>query len=407
MTDQHQPDQPDQPDSQRGDPWEGEMATEFDRRVRDLHEAPLTLDQVRGRATRIRRNRRAAVAGAVLAAAAVVVPVAIVTGQGDDRAERPPVASTTPSDDASTAVPEPEPSRPAYVEGSTLHAADGALVGLPRDDYRDVADLGDELVGYRVDDGGNGLVDVMSGGRVTTTYEVRSAMRTTPSGATVAFVTTADELLVVDAERGEQSLGDVEPEVVLAAIDGDGDCGAEGGCVAYLEHSDPTAGEAFVRDAGADTPVVDGALGVTDARDGLVAVTTRINPDTTTCGGLYDLAAGSWVLETCDHSVTRIAPDGRHVVGLPSQYDGLGPRSFSILDRDGEVVVDRSVGGTGIVGVAQVTWLDDEHVVVNLFQDGRWRLVSVGLDGEEETLVEGPSTGGQPERSPYGLSGVE
>ena len=58
-----------------GEPWEGEMSTEFDRRVRDLHEAPLTLDQVRGKAVTIQRRRRAAVAGSILAAAAVVVPV--------------------------------------------------------------------------------------------------------------------------------------------------------------------------------------------------------------------------------------------------------------------------------------------------------------------------------------------
>ena len=32
------------------DPWETEMSREFDQRVRDLHEAPLTLDQVKGKA---------------------------------------------------------------------------------------------------------------------------------------------------------------------------------------------------------------------------------------------------------------------------------------------------------------------------------------------------------------------
>ncbi len=39
------------------DPWETEMSREFDQRVRDLHEAPLTLDQVKGKAGRIRRTR--------------------------------------------------------------------------------------------------------------------------------------------------------------------------------------------------------------------------------------------------------------------------------------------------------------------------------------------------------------
>ena len=40
------------------DPWETEMSRTFDQRVRDLNEAPLNLDQVKGKAVRIRRNRR-------------------------------------------------------------------------------------------------------------------------------------------------------------------------------------------------------------------------------------------------------------------------------------------------------------------------------------------------------------
>ena len=62
------------------DPWETEMSREFDQRVRDLHEAPLTLDQVKGKAGRIRRTRRVAVAGGVLAAAAVIVPIVVFAG---------------------------------------------------------------------------------------------------------------------------------------------------------------------------------------------------------------------------------------------------------------------------------------------------------------------------------------
>ncbi|MGA8845395.1 MAG: hypothetical protein WB471_02135, partial [Nocardioides sp.] len=56
--------------------WEREVGDELERRARHLHEKPLDLSSVKGKAMDIRRKRRAAVAGGLLAAAAVIVPVA-------------------------------------------------------------------------------------------------------------------------------------------------------------------------------------------------------------------------------------------------------------------------------------------------------------------------------------------
>ncbi len=99
------------------DPWEAEMSREFDQRVRDLHEAPLTLDHVKGKAGRIRRTRRLAVAGGALAAAAVIVPIVVFAGGNlTDDSGPEPAPKPTPNP---TVI---DPSGPGfgYLEGKTL-----------------------------------------------------------------------------------------------------------------------------------------------------------------------------------------------------------------------------------------------------------------------------------------------
>ena len=109
------------------DPWETEMSRTFDQRVRDLNEAPLNLDQVKGKAVRIRRNRRIAVAGGVLAAAAVIVPVAVIAGNGlNDNDSGPGFAEPDPNPTAK----DPEGLDFGYLEGKTLHLADGSTMEL-------------------------------------------------------------------------------------------------------------------------------------------------------------------------------------------------------------------------------------------------------------------------------------
>jgi hypothetical protein len=75
------------------------FATELARRAEDVHGAPLTFEDVRGRALGIRRRRRAGAAAAVAAvvAAAIVLPAAL-TGGGHRAAPEPaPPAPTAPT----------------------------------------------------------------------------------------------------------------------------------------------------------------------------------------------------------------------------------------------------------------------------------------------------------------------
>ncbi len=66
--------------------------------VDGMTEAPLTFDDVTGRAGVIRRRRRLAVAtGVVAAVAAVVIPTAVLSGGDLNRSDEPPPGTSAPS----------------------------------------------------------------------------------------------------------------------------------------------------------------------------------------------------------------------------------------------------------------------------------------------------------------------
>ena len=92
--------------------WETEMSDAFDRRVRDLHEAPLSFDQVTTRARGIRRRRRAAVAGGILAVAAVITPIAVITAGDAGRTDGVPPAATPEPDGHRLVLARPARPRP-------------------------------------------------------------------------------------------------------------------------------------------------------------------------------------------------------------------------------------------------------------------------------------------------------
>ena len=382
--------------------WEREMGETFERRVRDLHETPHDLSAVKGRAVSIRRRRRAAIAGGILAAAAVIVPIAIIASNAaDGRADGidPAVPSVTVTDPS---TPSPTPAVGGagvggYLEVGSgpalLHLSDRSVIELPRRDYTGAAVLGEQIAAFRQGGQyGEGFVDLVQDGAAVTTYDVRSPMTVAPDGLTVAFITTDDELLFVNAERGEQSLGDVAGDVILSAIVGNGDCAVESGCLPFLEYANFGEGEAFeINYEGPDTAPAPGALRVNDAAGFLVSVLTEAT-DTGSCGGLYDReGGGSWLFETCDAQVLDISPTAEYVVGTDPYGDGIGPRYFSILDATTGAELSRYESNPGFV-YADFAWADDTHAVATVNVDGAWQIVSLGVDGSVEVLV-GPVTG--------------
>ncbi|CAN5195139.1 hypothetical protein BH09ACT12_BH09ACT12_25520 [soil metagenome] len=413
-------------DDRENGSWESEMGDEFERRVRDLQEAPFDFSSVKGTAMKIRNKRRAAVAGGILAAAAVIVPVAIIATTGsNDRAETidPAVPSETATDPS---VPSPSPapsSAPAPTPGTLpdsaalgfdyleigsgnaiFHEADGTNIELPGKDYSDATDLGGQIAALRYDSPNGQFVDLIEDGQFVTTYDVRTDLAIAPDGRTVAFITTDDELLFVNGDRGEQSFGKIDPGVSLSAIIGNGDCVLEVGCHPFLEYQDYTKGDAFeINYENGNTAPAPGARGVNDAADGfLVSVLTEAT-DTGTCGGLYDReGGGSWVFQTCAAQVLDISPTGEYVVGTDPYGDGVGPGYFSIPDGTTGDEPARHETNPGFV-YADFAWLDDTHAIAVVNDDGAWQIVSLGVDNSSEVLV-GPIEGDESE-GPFLITG--
>ncbi|WP_323792360.1 hypothetical protein [Nocardioides sp.] len=369
------------------------MGDELERRVRNLHEAPFDLDSVKGTAMKIRTKRRAAVAGGLLAAAAVVVPIAVI-----DPAQTPSQTATDPVVDP--VDPEDPPAAgPAlgftYIEmgsgNAVLHLDDGSRIELPGPDYTGAAVLGDQVAAFRSTEDGQGAVDLVEDQAVTTTYEVRPPVAIAPDGRTIALITDDDELLVLNGEAGEQSFGAVDPDAVLAAFIGNGDCSLETGCHPFLEYGDLEREPFEVNYEGPDTRPVPGALRLNDAADGFLVTAQVSSSDIGSCGGLYDReGGGAVVFETCDSQVLDISPTGDFVAGTDPYGDGLGPTYFSILDRTGDEVARYEVE-RGFVYV-DLAWSDDTHVVASVYQDAQWRVVSLGVDGASEVVL-GPVDG--------------
>jgi hypothetical protein len=361
------------------DPWESEMSREFDRRVRDLHEAPLTFENVKGKAMTIRRNRRIAVAGGVLAAAAVIVPVAVFAGDGlgrtDDRQDfatnsPSPTQATDPNDPTPTEAPVGTPGA-GYLEGATWHRADGTTVQLDRR-YDGGAELGDNLYAVRNNDGLT-LDLITADGSVFESFDVLSYPVTDADHTTVAYI-DAEGMLVVD---GTESGGPVAD----GFADGDTVAAVTGPDEVFINHGDGTTPEVVDSEGNREEAVPD-ALKINDVSpDGRIAAQTG-SEDAGSCSAVRELD-GPIVFETCDYSFENFSPDGAYLSGTDAYRDGFGQGYVVILDAEGSEVA-RWEGTEG--GAIQWVWEDNTHLLINAYEQGEWRIYRMSVDGTTERV---------------------
>jgi len=381
------------------DPWESEMSREFDKRVRDLHEAPLTFDNVKGKAMTIRRNRRIAVAGGILAAAAVIVPVAILAGNGVGDSGEIPAATNSPSPTQATDSNDPTPTEPpvstlavSYLEGSTWHRADGSDVELNLTYFSAVelgglsaVELGDQLVATNNADGKLTVDVIDADGSVADSFETFSYPVANADHTTLAYV-DVDGLLMTRWADGSVSMGDgfVDGDSV-AAITGGPDCFEEvNGCVVYVNHGDGSAPELLDSHGIRDIATAD-ALKVNDVSPaGLVAAQTD-STDTGSCSAVVDPSEGGNVFETCDATLFAFSPDDALISGSASYLDGIGLGYVTILDAATGDELARFEPQDGFV--RESVWEDADHLLVNTFEDGEWRIYRLGVDGSTEQVL--------------------
>ena len=107
---------------------------------------------------------------------------------------------------------------------------------------------------------------------------------------------------------------------------------------------------------------------------------------------------------TCDHQLSDISTDNRHVLGTPAYADGFGPQDLDLLaTADGSVVRSFASARDGSSATYfDEVWEDADHVLVVTYQDGEWAVVRLGVDGSMEYAV-APRSGSMDTRSPFRL----
>jgi hypothetical protein len=363
--------------------WESEMSREFDKRVRDLHEAPLTFDNVRGKAMTIRRNRRIAVATGVLAAAAVVVPIAVIAGNGlgDSNQNSDPVTSPSPT-------PTEAPLGAigvSYLEGQTWRRADGTTVELGTR-YDGGTELGDDLLAVR-NSNGRLTVDVVdTEGSVSESFRTLSYPVANADRTMIAYA-ALDGTLVTRWADGQATMADgLVDGYSVTAVTGGSDCTEGGeGCRVFVNRDDLQA-PAFVDSGGSGLEVIPRAVRVNDvSRDGRVALQLSYS-DTGSCSAVRDGPKGVAVFETCVATLFAFSPDAAYLSGGDSYLDGIGLGYLTIRDAGtGEELARFEPQGQGFV--RDSVWEDAEHLLVNTFEQGEWRIYRFGVDGTSEQVL--------------------
>ena len=403
-----------------------ELGRELHHRVDRLHDAPIDLTSVQGRARGIRRRRTATAVVATAAAVALVVPVAIMAGHRLGNTP-PPVASSGPTGITTGPAPSTVTAAPAhpkapldvdgletgrppatgYVLGKTLHLGGGGTAHLDvsaRVDGFAVLDDGTTVVRTR-DDQGHSQVEVIDSGEnphgpyaVGEGFAVdrTTSVPTTGTSSAAAWVTRDGQ--VQAWPTGASAPVDVAGKVPGTGFQIDGmvgSCTTADPCLVLVRTTDQSTGE--VQDWVASS---DGGLRRADPAGRLQVVNdlnqlgevvglTRIT-DTSACSAIATATARGF--ETCDHKLTTFSPDGQSIAGVLPQSDGPGSSDVAAYSADGQLLFDHRSDIKTQAFVATMSWEDDEHLLGTVFQAGQWYVVRFGTDGSME-IAAGPVPG--------------
>jgi hypothetical protein len=379
-------------------------------------DAPIGFDEVRRSARRIQRRRRAVAGLAAAAVVAVAVPLGLGVSGLTDSAPPPvagsptvaPSTSSTPSSVPSTpptTAAEPTtrqlttkdagrsyPPKVAWLEGRTLHRADGSTTTLPRA-YDDVVAFHGGWLGVRQggpNEPGLMIDTVDAGGTVVDSQLTSYGLTLSADGTQVVWMTDQPATL----HRGITSGMSDAVDTMALPKGAYGPVGFVGGDRVLYVVSGPTSSVHATDLAGSDT-VLPGLVGVGAGYqpDDLVAGMTSAE-DTGSCWSVRTLTSDEERWHTCDFSLGRFSPDGRYVVGYPPYRDGIGDSDIAILDaRTGAVVQHWQRRGNDIGFTAQqVQWEDGHTLLTSWFEDGHWSILRLGDDGSVSTAA-GPVAG--------------
>ncbi len=376
-------------------PWEEAMSRDFDARVRDLHEAPLDFNSVKGKARTIRRNRRAAVAGGILGVAAIVTPIAVLTNGGDTTNSKEPdfAPQTTESAvDPTTGID--------YVEGRTWHQADSGTVQLPKGEYYGARLWNDKLVTLQpgvevystlsIFDEDGSIFDqveevagfaVSADGTILSYTEGDGDLHARWDGGTAVLATN-----VTDTGGGE-SVGGAPVSVV-----GTPPCTVDDNCLVRVN----TYEDGCVDIGTGGTPAPGDALACGDENGDRLVYVNDLTEEGYQCGGIRFGSQDTATWSTCDYDLQELSPDGTYVVGGQIDSDGLGPKEVSVLDAaTGDLVSTYTAPTASAFLWSDIAWTASGHLLVSEWDDGQWRLLAIDPTADGDPVeVAGPVEGG-------------
>jgi hypothetical protein len=399
------------------------MSTHDEKRLsRSLHDragdvtgAPLGLAEVQRRARGIQRRRR--IAGGLVAAGVVVaaLPVALnLAGSGG--ASRPvapattsPSSSVTPTG-APTATPSPPqdegvtpltvngapegaPAAVTYLRGSTVVVPGSDPVELPAA-YDSVAPYRGGWLAVERRQGTPYVVHLDASGRVSGAKPGGDRIVVSQDGVELSWAESGRLYLDTTNGHSEQPQSIALPKGGVASPVG---FTAPGTVVARV---DGPRSSFWVTNF-TDLTTVQGVVKVsaTDEAHGVLGVQTSANDDGTSCWAVRSNAGNEVETRTCDWQIVTFSPDGKHLVGYPSDSDGIGAAAVRLLDTaTAKPVTGFARQGTGDTYVSDVVWEDASHALASLHEGTAWYLVRLGLDGSLEKVDEAP---GSPEDSPF------
>jgi hypothetical protein len=376
-----------------------ELSRQLHAQVDDWHHAPLTLDDVQGKARTIRRRRSAMTTGiAAVAVLAVLVPAGLVIDDpGSPRpspAPSPPTEAIepTPNEDGSFRltldVPEGEVPATGFLSQGELVTPNGTI-DLPGD-FVQLAPYDGGWVGIRAGDLpplGAQVVILDADLQELSAVASATSLVISPDGSRVAWIEAAGnegDWTVVNAptDGGDQIRTPTQPNTQVEGFIADD--------TVATSFFDDTTGETFYYQAGPDGEFdmipFDGyqSVGGVSPVTGRVAGQTKFLGDST-CSEVRrtDQTQELLVQETCDYQLGEFSPDGRWIIGEASYYD-LGSPTLAILDATTlqpvvEYVSSRKQADAAVVHAA--AWEDDDTVLAVVEQGGQQAVLRLEADG--------------------------
>jgi hypothetical protein len=353
---------------------------ELARHADGVHGAPLSFEDVRGKARSIRRRRRAAVTGGVAAAVvlAVIVPSVLTGGQGK-----------------SSRAPEPAPPVPghtAVLHDGQVELPDGTTVdlGVDNQDVQQMGLLTDGRIVLAMSQPYGVRVYSPDGSTHVDEPAAYNVITMSPRDDAVAWVGDDNTARVLES-------GSSEPATLPGKVDGSIDAVLDADHL--LVGDSPTTTGELTPDGIAPLETSE-PFRVIDVSPGgelwAVAFVPTVDNEQYGCSGLYDPQADRVVARSCDVSSLQFSPDGEHLLTMRGDNNMFG--EASVVDLELDEVGSFTSAGAGDV-VSRAAWADASHVLVGRvnWKTSEWSLVRVGLDWGDPKVLDGPGDGGNPE----------